>query len=184
MLSEPRKLEAAIALQLLAPDIPLIFMGEECGATEPFLYFTDHRDPKLAQAVREGRRQEFARFPEFSDEARREQIPDPNAPETFARSRPEIVNNARSALYRQLLALRREYLFPRLKGIQTESARPIGAAAVIAWWRFRDGGRWVVASNLGDAPVTVDLPECSPLWGQQPDKQIPPATTLVWMEAA
>jgi len=184
VLSDPRKLQAAIALHLLAPEIPLIFMGEECGAKESFLYFTDHRDPKLAQAVREGRRQEFVRFPEFSDEARREQIPDPNAPETFARSRPEIVNNARSALYRKLLGLRREYLFPRLKGIRTEGAQPIGGAAVIARWRFRDGHRWVMASNFGDEPVTGDLPKSNPLWGQQPNKQIPPATTLVWMEAA
>jgi malto-oligosyltrehalose trehalohydrolase len=183
-LSDPQKLEAAVALQLLAPDIPLIFMGEECGAKEPFLYFTDHRDPKLARAVREGRRQEFARFPEFADKARREQIPDPNAQDTFVRSRPEIVNNVRSALYKHLLALRREYLLPRLKGIRTEGAQPIGDAAVIARWQFRDGTRWVMASNFGDEPVAADLPDSKPLWGRRPKNEIPPATTLVWMEAA
>ena len=80
LMIDPQKLEAAIALQLLAPFIPLIFMGEEAGSQEPFLYFTDHRDAKLAEAVENGRRQEFAKFPEFSDAARRAQIPNPNSP--------------------------------------------------------------------------------------------------------
>ena len=69
------------------PQIPLIFMGEEVGSATPFQFFTDHHG-ELADAVREGRRSEFASFAAFSDPARRAQIPDPNAAETFERSRP------------------------------------------------------------------------------------------------
>src|SRR5262249_35915412 len=66
----PQALEAAIALQLLCPQIPLIFMGEESASATPFQFFTDHHG-ELADAVREGRRREFASFAAFSDPARR-----------------------------------------------------------------------------------------------------------------
>ncbi|HEX4504857.1 MAG TPA: malto-oligosyltrehalose trehalohydrolase, partial [Alphaproteobacteria bacterium] len=80
-LADPASLRAATALLLLCPQIPLIFMGDELGSTAPFLFFTDfHGD--LADAVREGRRREFAKFPAFSDPAQREKIPDPNARST------------------------------------------------------------------------------------------------------
>ncbi len=83
-LVQPAALEAAIALMLLCPQIPLLFMGEECASRTPFLFFTDH-GAELADAVREGRRGEFAKFPTFADPASRERIPDPNAPETYCR---------------------------------------------------------------------------------------------------
>src|SRR5690606_20146606 len=60
-------LHAAITLQILTPHIPMIFVGEEYGSLSPFQYFTSFRDEKLAAAVREGRRNEFAAFKEFSD---------------------------------------------------------------------------------------------------------------------
>src|SRR5690606_29849564 len=81
-LARPDALRAATALLLLSPMIPLLFMGEEWGAREPFLFFTDHHG-ELADAVREGRRNEFAEFAEFADEETRARIPDPNAIETF-----------------------------------------------------------------------------------------------------
>jgi maltooligosyltrehalose trehalohydrolase len=65
--------------------IPLLFMGDDDGSREPFLFFTDFHDT-LADAVREGRRGEFAHFDAFADPARREQIPDPNAETTFESS--------------------------------------------------------------------------------------------------
>ncbi len=71
-------LRAATGLLLLSPQIPLLFMDEEFGSDQPFLFFTDYTGD-LADAVREGRRREFARFASFSDEKRRAQIPDPNA---------------------------------------------------------------------------------------------------------
>ena len=91
-LANPEALKAAIALLLLMPQIPMIFMGEEIGSTAPFLYFTDH-GLELAKAVREGRRREFA----FAATAHERQIPDPNAVESFELSKPW---NARSALGR------------------------------------------------------------------------------------
>jgi len=78
----PREaLKVAAAACLLAPNIPLLFMGEEYGETAPFQYFTDHGDPALAEAVRKGRRAEFASF------AWEGEVPDPQDPATFERSR-------------------------------------------------------------------------------------------------
>ncbi|MBU6481203.1 MAG: malto-oligosyltrehalose trehalohydrolase [Nitrospirae bacterium] len=77
-------LKVAAAAVLLSPNIPLLFMGEEYGETAPFLYFIDHGDPALVEAVRRGRRAEFASF------AWREDIPDPQDPATFERSRIQL----------------------------------------------------------------------------------------------
>ncbi|MHB1372172.1 MAG: malto-oligosyltrehalose trehalohydrolase, partial [Pseudomonadaceae bacterium] len=88
-LAEPDALKAATAAMLLSPMVPLLFMGEEWGARQPFLFFTSHHG-ELADAVRDGRRNEFAEFAEFADEATRERIPDPNAIATFDASRPDF----------------------------------------------------------------------------------------------
>jgi maltooligosyltrehalose trehalohydrolase len=102
------KRRVAAAVVLLSPYVPMLFMGEEWGATTPFLYFTDHRDERLARAVRDGRRHEFARFG-----WRPEEIVDPQSPEAFARSKldwgePDR-DPHRSLLewYRSLITLRR-----------------------------------------------------------------------------
>jgi maltooligosyltrehalose trehalohydrolase len=70
---------------LLAPSLPLLFMGQEWAAREPFLFFSD-LGPDLGARVSEGRRQEFARFPEFARPETRRRIPDPQAPESRERS--------------------------------------------------------------------------------------------------
>ena len=71
---EPRALEAALAITLLAPTVPMLFMGEEWGSTKPFPFFCDFRGD-LAEAVRSGRRKEFAdAYARYGDE-----IPDPIA---------------------------------------------------------------------------------------------------------
>ena len=88
-LCPPEALEAAIALQILTPQIPLLFMGEEDASQTPFFFFSDYKGD-LADAVREGRRKEFARFKAFSDSGMREKIPDPNALSTFEQSRPRL----------------------------------------------------------------------------------------------
>ena len=93
-LTSAAALEAAIVLQMLCPQIPLLFMGEETASTTPFLFFTDHHD-ELADAVREGRRQEFAGFAAFADPEKREQIPDPNADGTFAACLPRPLHPGR-----------------------------------------------------------------------------------------
>ena len=101
-----RKSRLAAALLLLSPYVPLLFMGEEYGETNPFQYFVSHGDPKLIEAVREGRRKEFEAFGWGDD------IPDPQAHETFERSRldrarlsqPE--HRGMMTLYRDLLRMR------------------------------------------------------------------------------
>jgi maltooligosyltrehalose trehalohydrolase len=150
-------LEAAIALQILAPQIPLIFMGEEDASPTPFFFFSDYTG-ELADAVREGRRQEFARFAAFSDPDLREQIPDPIASSTFELSvpRPDDKHGAaRFALYKQLLSLRRSLIAPRLPGARALRARAVGEAAVHVEWRLGDGSDFILLANLGADSVSV-----------------------------
>ena len=101
--------------------------------------------------MREGRRDEFAKFPAFADPASRERIPDPNAPETFAASVPHAdpaLGPAREALYRRLIALRATEIVPRLDGARALTAEVIGPKAVVARWRLGDGAILTLASNL------------------------------------
>jgi len=155
VLADPDALEAAIAVQLLCPHIPLIFMGEENASRSPFLFFTDH-GPQLAAAVRDGRRREFARFPAFADAAQREHIPDPNETQTFQKSIPHADPDRaaqRQALYRRLLAIRRSEIIPRVDGARSLGADVIGPAAVVARWRLGDGAVLILAVNLADSQV-------------------------------
>lgn len=150
-LAEPEALRAAIALQLLSPAIPLVFMGEERMSRTPFQYFTDHAGA-LADAVREGRRHEFAGFVAFGGE----DIPDPNARETFEHSRVAAEGDA--GFHRFLLKLRREAIVPRLLGTKSIGARAIGPAAALACWRLGDGSVLTIAVNLGREPCAVSKP--------------------------
>lgn len=154
-------LKTAVALQLLTPQIPLVFMGEEEGATSPFLYFTSHMQPELAKAVREGRRKEFAGFPAFADPEARSRIPDPNEESTWELSRvPEKRNqtaNEWRQWYRKLLALRYQYIVPRLQGARSMGARVLGEGAVSAIWQMGDGARLSLYCNLGPDPCPFTL---------------------------
>lgn len=157
-LADPKAQEAAIAMQLLCPQIPLIFMGEENASRSPFLFFTDH-GPELAGVVTEGRRREFAKFPAFADPAKREQIPDPNDLGTFRRSIPDsepALAAERLALYRRLLAIRRAEITPWLDGTRSLGAEVIGVASVIARWRLGNGAVLTLAVNLGTAAVPAE----------------------------
>lgn len=152
-----RAVEAAQSLLLLAPPIPLLFMGEEWGAENPFLYFTDV-GADLADAVREGRRGEFKSFPEFASPEARERIPDPLAEDTFARSllRWRDLEAERHAkrldAVRDLLALRQRDIVPRLGGMTggTATAAWSGESHVLsARWTLGDGSTLAVLANLG-----------------------------------
>ncbi|KNE29634.1 malto-oligosyltrehalose trehalohydrolase [Achromobacter spanius] len=154
------RLRAAVTLQLLAPQIPLVFMGEESGSRAPFLYFTSHTDPALAQAVREGRQREFAAFPEFSG-ANGEPVPDPNAESTWDQSAPWPQADSAEAqswrsLYRALLDLRLRVIAPRLEGARTVYARAVGDHSVHARWRLGNGALLTAYVNLG--PMHAALP--------------------------
>ncbi|TFV96569.1 malto-oligosyltrehalose trehalohydrolase [Oxalobacteraceae bacterium OM1] len=157
-LADPLALRAAMALVLLSPQIPMLFMGEEFGATQPFLYFTSHLTPDLADAVRNGRREEFARFSAFSDPAVRERIPDPNAEQTFLDSIPKPDDETATAWQdwiTAMLTIRREHIVPRLPGARAEDTHILGPKAVKARWRMGDGKLLMVAINLGDDPVPI-----------------------------
>jgi malto-oligosyltrehalose trehalohydrolase len=165
-LAHSRALEAAIALQLLCPHIPLIFMGEEEASTTPFQFFTDHHG-ELADAVREGRRREFAGFAAFADPQRRASIPDPNATITFDQSRPEAdaaLASSRRELYRHLLDLRRDRIVPVLAGARALDGTVIDEAAVVARWRMSDGAILTIATNLGPAACPMSPPLGEPLF--------------------
>jgi maltooligosyltrehalose trehalohydrolase len=126
---------AAVSLLLLAPESPLLFMGQEWAATTPFLYFTDH-EPGLGRRVTEGRLREFARFRAFADPETSGRIPDPQARTTFEASRlrwEEVGREPHAAvlrLHRALLALRRAEVVPRRRRVE---ARAEGAAVVLSY---------------------------------------------------
>ena len=100
------ELRLRAAALLFAPQVPLLFMGEEYGERRPFQFFTDHIDPAIAQATREGRRREFEHFESFAAE----DVPDPQDVETFLRSKldPSAGDDELRDFYRRLLELRRE----------------------------------------------------------------------------
>ncbi|MDF6045646.1 malto-oligosyltrehalose trehalohydrolase [Streptomyces sp. JH14] len=150
----PGLLGCAAALVLTGPFTPMLFMGEEWGARTPWQFFTDHTDPALAEAVRNGRRREFAAHGWAADD-----IPDPQDPATRDRScldwtEPDREPHARlHAWYRELIALRRalpDLSDPDLASVRTaldEEGR---------WLVFRRGDLRV-AVNLHEKPATIPL---------------------------
>lgn len=158
VLVDPKALEAAIALQILCPQIPLLFMGEERASRTPFLFFTDH-NPDLAKAVREGRRREFASFSARQISEHLARIPDPNDPDTFDRSKPDTdasLGSRREALYKELLAIRQAEIIPHLHDTRALDAHAIGPAAVLARWQVGDHALLMIGTNLATsaAPIT------------------------------
>jgi maltooligosyltrehalose trehalohydrolase len=161
-LTPAARIEALTAVLLLSPHIPLLFMGEEWGETRPFCFFTDYAG-ELAQAVRKGRRSEFAHFSAFKDgEADTAQIPDPNDVETFANSKLDWKKLDREdgakrlSFFKELLALRSRHIVPLLsEGDQYCGcivARK-GNAFAIDW--AMSGGLLQLRANLGEEPSSV-----------------------------
>jgi 1,4-alpha-glucan branching enzyme len=180
-LAHPDALRAAIVLQLLCPNIPLLFMGEERMSKAPFQFFTDYHGA-LADAVREGRRREFATFEAFSGD----RIPDPNAPATFERSRPALQGDTH--LHQELLALRHQFIVPRLAGARAIGGEVVGPAAISARWRLGDGAVLNIATNLGAQAQRMALPVGSCLFSTHPDSiadaVLPAHSTTVVLEPA
>jgi len=134
-------LRLAAFCSILSPGTPLLFAGEEYDEPHPFQYFTDHIDPEIAEKTREGRRQEFAEFSDF----RAEEIPDPQDPETFLRSKldPAHGDPAHRRYYGELLALRR-----RLAGAPIEIDEVDEQRRLL---RFRRGDVELVANFSDEA---------------------------------
>lgn len=156
----PDAVRAIAAVYLLLPQVPMLFMGEEWAAQEPFPFFCDF-GPELADAVRKGRREEFARFPEFQDPKMRERIPDPMAEETFASAKlgwHDIEREPHKGWldwYRRVLAMRHAEIVPLLAGIRAGGRYDvIGDTAVVVRWDLGQCNReLVLAANLSSAPV-------------------------------
>lgn len=151
-LCDPIALRAAVTLQLLSPQIPLLFMDEERGSTAPFLFFTDFHG-ELAAAVRDGRRHEFRAFSAFSDPHVQATIPDPNAEETFQRSasfaaQDSLEQNAYHDFYQRLLTLRHQEIVPYLQFAASLGARVVGRSTVTARWQLQSNRVLSMATNL------------------------------------
>ena len=153
-LSSEKVVKVLAAIHLLAPSPPLLFMGEEWGCRQPFLFFCDF-EGELGEAVRKGRREEFKRFAAFKD-----RIPDPLAETTFRRCvlRWKDRNDDWLAHYRNLLSLRMKEIAPLQPG--PGRYRMLGERAFEVTW---DG--LTLIANCGEAAVAVDsFPEKEPLW--------------------
>jgi malto-oligosyltrehalose trehalohydrolase len=150
-------LRAAVCAWLLAPQIPLLFMGEEFGADTPFLFFCDF-EPKLAHAVNEGRRREFAQFSAFGGHG--EEVPPADAASTFERSRLDWdtatrgVHAAWLALYSTLLALRASRVSPLLAQARGHAGRATvhGEGALTVTWTLGHA-RLELRLNLSQTPM-------------------------------
>ncbi|MDP9405672.1 MAG: malto-oligosyltrehalose trehalohydrolase [Actinomycetota bacterium] len=152
----------AAVLLCAAPSVPLLFMGEEHGETAPFQFFTSHPEPELAEAVRRGRREEFASFASFGESA---DVPDPQDPATVDRSRIDWARadsergRAWRDLWRRLLALRRSE--PALGNGRRDLVEVLTVdGEVLALVRRDDGGSAVlVVANLSGDERVLALPD-------------------------
>jgi maltooligosyltrehalose trehalohydrolase len=178
---EPMALEAALAVTLLAPTIPLLFMGEEWGSTRPFPFFCDFTG-NLAEAVRSGRRREFAEaYERYGDD-----IPDPIEEATLRKARLDWQASTtgpgerRLALVRELLAVRHRRIIPRLVGTRFSGADAGPNGLLTARWRMGDGTILGLVANLSGHVVTVTHPGVGTvIWGRELTGSLPP-WTLNW----
>jgi 1,4-alpha-glucan branching enzyme/maltooligosyltrehalose trehalohydrolase len=165
---------AAVAVYLLAPGIPMLFMGEEFAAATPFQFFCDFGDD-LREAVTQGRRCEFAPFARFADPAAQAAIPDPNRVETFLASRLDwdsLKDGAHAgwlAYYRQLLQLRREVIVPRLCGTGGHAAafEVLAAGGLRVEWRLGDGSTLRLLANVSGDPISAAAPSGTQVFATQ-----------------
>ncbi len=151
-------LKLAAGITLLSSFVPLLFMGEEYGETAPFLYFTSHGDPQLAESVRNGRQQEFAHF-QWQGE-----IPDPQADSTFARSKLNHTLAAQGAhralrrFYKMLLRFRRDRQLAEAQQIAVTEFKSAQALLTL-----RSAGPNLLAGlfHFGEttATLTIQLPD-------------------------
>jgi maltooligosyltrehalose trehalohydrolase len=148
----------AAALVLTAPFVPMLFQGEEFGASAPFLYFTDYDDPELGQMISEGRKKEFVAFGWAPD-----QIPDPQDEQTFLQSKlnwAEMTEQPHRSLlqwHKDLISLRRNQSKLSDGNLNAVNVR----FDEDAQWLVLERGNLRVACNLGKAPVDVEVGDAS-----------------------
>ncbi|MDY7100328.1 MAG: malto-oligosyltrehalose trehalohydrolase [Actinomycetota bacterium] len=141
----------AAALMLCGPSVPMLFQGEEWAASSPFRFFTDHRDPALGDAVREGRRGEFAAFGWAPED-----VPDPQDPDTFECSKlrwDELTGGDHARVldwYRRLVRLRRDAALGDGRWAQARADDDAGTIVI-------DRGEVVVAANISTQEQLVPI---------------------------
>ncbi|KQQ31612.1 malto-oligosyltrehalose trehalohydrolase [Methylobacterium sp. Leaf123] len=168
-LADPKKLALARAGLLLAPQIPMLWMGEEWSASAPFLFFVDFApDEELNKAVREGRRREFKSFAAFADDT--SVIPDPTEVQTFEDSKidwDEAETEPHRAIWadtRNILQIRRQSVVPLTKSRYLGAEAKIPAPGVVdCTWRYADGWLRFIA-NVGDAEFLADAEGGQVIW--------------------
>ncbi len=180
-IAKPRAVEAGLAITLLAPMIPMLFMGEEWGSKAPFPFFCDF-EGELAEAVRQGRRKEFAgAYAEHGND-----VPDPLERSTAESavldwdSRNDANGRQRLALVRELLAIRRKTIMPRLAGAAFGAAHAADNGLLTANWRMGDGARLELTANLSDNAIAAPEfePKGTPIWGGEIAEPLPPWSIL------
>jgi len=176
-IADSRAIEAALAITLLTPMIPMLFMGEEWGSKAPFPFFCDFKGD-LAEAVRKGRRREYAwAYAKYGNE-----IPDPLAESTFQsaildwESRNEAAGKRRLALVRDLLAIRRREIVPRLAGASFGDAHAADNSSLTAHWRMGDGATLQLVAGLSSNEIARKTIAASgtPIWGGEAGDSMPP----------
>jgi malto-oligosyltrehalose trehalohydrolase len=185
-LAPPEAIEAALALTLLAPSPPLMFMGEEWGARRPFPFFCDFQG-ELADAVRRGRLAEFAAFAEAQG---KDAIPDPLAEATFRSAVLDWAERdaepfaSRLALVRRLLQARRRYVIPWLANRGSASAHADANGGVLRVdWRSEGAGTLSLLANLAAQPAANARPSPAAawIWGGAPAIRLPPWSVHCWL---
>jgi len=172
-----------LAITLLTPAIPMLFMGEEWGSKTPFPFFCDF-DGDLAKAVREGRRREYA----WAYEGYGEEVPDPLAEATFRSAKLDWEScrgSKRLVLVRKLLAVRRREIIPRLAGARFGEAQADDQGLLRANWRLGDGASLILTANLSDQAIadpSADQVADRPIWGE-PNGAIQPWSVRFFLEA-
>jgi malto-oligosyltrehalose trehalohydrolase len=163
-IAELSALRLGVACLLLAPSVPMLFLGEEFAASAPFQFFCDF-GPELAHAVRDGRRAEFSSFTRFQGPAAAAAIPDPNAESTFLRSKldwrecAEPGHREWHALYSELLELRRRMIVPHLSGaFHGGSFEIAGTTGLAVDWILGDGSRLALRANFSSTPWRAPPP--------------------------
>jgi|TARA_A100001391_G_C5084492_1_gene280792 maltooligosyltrehalose trehalohydrolase len=202
---DPDSLKAAVALQLLAPHIPMLFMGEEYGVKAPFLYFVDFSDEVLANAAREGRKREFGAFFATEHVDGRCSLPNPADERTWALSRiePDALEAEYSEgwfeYYRSLLTLRAREIAPHLPRARSRGAKALSSRAVMAEWVLGNGSNLAIYTNFGQKihlnpkdqkDNLAVLAECTPVFesrsgaaGQLLKGCLPAGCTVVLLQA-
>lgn len=163
MTAPAEALRAAAAVYLLCPQIPMLFMGEEWNTATPFPFFCDFPSP-LAEAVREGRRMEFSKFPAFQDPKQREHIPDPQREDTFMSAKlhwEELAEPPHTDWLewrREILKRRRHFILPFCRQLKRAGRyKVVGPGAVVVWWPGASA-ELVLAANLSASPVAGYAP--------------------------